>query len=149
MSKNNIALKGTNGNYFVLGQGFTAPLVSAASLLSNEQVASALNVGFTGTVEEVATKSFAVVYIRKGDANGTTLNKQAPNANLGQVDPSKRRFETRDEAIIHGSRFATRRARKSDPVGSGTAGHIGFYVIETNDPVNSAVNPATGLTNSL
>ena len=78
---------------------------------------------------------------------GAVLNKLAPDANAGQVDPSKRRFATFDEAVMHGSRFAARRKDRKDS--DGTAGHKGFFVVETNDAVNSAINWKTGLTNPL
>lgn len=151
--KTKYALKGTNsGLYFVTGAGFVAPSVNEASRLTSEEVDGiqqcARNMGIeTSISSEVKDSSWAVFYIRKDDVVNGKLVKKAPNGNLGQVDPSKRRFATRDEAITHGSRFSFRRANRGDAVGS--AFHKGFYVDETQDAVNSAVNPATGLTNSL
>lgn len=147
-------LKNIAGMYFVFGSGFVASSVAAATRLETEQAidlqdcAKAMGQGET-TVESVANKSYAVCLIRKGQLQpdgsitGTTVSSGWP------LTPTRRRFATREEAITHGGRFATRRASKSDPVGSGTAGHLGYYVIETDDPVNAAVNPDTGLTNPI
>ncbi len=153
MSK--FVLKNLAGLYLVVGSGFIGKSASQGTQLSESEAncaagcAQKMGLGNT-TSETVPEISFAVVYVRKGDtfSNGV-LTKASPNANLNQFDPSKRRFATRADANTHGKRFDTRRASKSDPKNSGTAGHIGFFVIETNDPVNSTVNPATGLTNSI
>jgi len=111
-------------------------------------VACLKNVGIVGSVEELVT-SYAVVYIRKGEGERLLkgLGKNPANPNAGQVDPSKRRFATRDEADQHGSRFRTRKANASDAEGS--AGHEGFFVVETSDPVNAKINWKTGLTNPV
>jgi hypothetical protein len=142
----------SNGLYFVDGQGFTARDPKLATKIAPAdvecRVKCARAFGLLAQVEDApAQVSYGVVYIRKGDVNGVQINKQAPNARVGATDPSKRRFATEQEAITHGSRFNVRKARKGDQ--PGTAGHRGFFIVETNDPVNSAVNPATGLTNSL
>ncbi len=141
-------LKGINGKFFVKGQGFTACTKNTASVLSNGEIACAAGLGYNGTAVE-AILSYAVVYIRKGEGvkllNGGSKN--TPDINKGQVDPSKRRFATEDEAWKHGTRARERRANQGDQ--KGTAGHEGFFVIETSDPVNSAVNWKSGLTNSL
>jgi hypothetical protein len=131
-----------NGYYFVTGAGFTAYSPDKASKLTAEQVGCLKNLGYNNfTVVEVKT-SFAVSYIRQGDLNadGVTVKPNVKN-------PSKRRFATRDEAMQHGSRFAVRKAKGSDVEGS--AGHIGYYVIETSDPVNAVINWKTGLTNPI
>jgi hypothetical protein len=131
-----------NGYYFVLGSGFSAYSVKQASKLTKEQIECVKNTGYSNfSVIEVQT-SFAVSYIRNVDLNadGVTVKPNVKN-------PSKRRFATRDEAIQHGSRFAVRKAKGSDVEGS--AGHIGYYVIETSDPVNATINWKTGLTNPL
>lgn len=140
-------LKGSNGLYFVKGKGFAA-LKSSADVLTSEQVTCAAGLGYVGTKEEAIT-SFAVVYIRKGEGlNLLSGGKKNPaDANKGQIDPSKRRFATEDEAWQHGTRARERRANRGDK--PGTAGHEGFFVISTSDPVNSAVNWKSGLTNSL
>jgi hypothetical protein len=138
---------GYPGYYFLKGKGFTASK-AGASVLSEQDIACAANLGYTG-VSEALPVSFGVVYIRKGEGQRLLagLGKNPANPNAGQVDPSKRRFATRDEADTHGSRFRTRKANAGDAEGS--AGHEGYFVVETNDPVNSAVNWKTGLTNSI
>lgn len=117
---------------------------------ANKVIESLKLVGYQASaisLVEVLPVSHSVVYIRKGDTSGTQVYKQTPNANLGQTDPSSRRFATRNEAIAHGQRFHERVAKAGDK--PGTAGHIGYFLIETNDPVNATVNPLTGKTNSL
>jgi hypothetical protein len=142
--KQNILKALQNGLYLVLGQGFvgTANQASrlAADAASNAAGAAKSLFGIDTTSEEVENRSFGVNYIRKGDiVNGVVQ----PN----KRNPSKRRFATKEEANQHGSRFQERRLRKGDA--KGTANHIGFYVTETTDPVNAAINWATGLTNAL
>ncbi len=140
-------LKGPNGLYFVNGAGFSGTLATA-SVLTCENLTCLEGVGFKGTKVELPS-SYAVVYIRKGEGQNLLkgLGKSRPDAANGQVDPSKRRFASFDEAVAHGSRFQVRRAHRGDA--AGTAGHIGFFVVETYDPVNSAVNWKSGLTNSI
>ncbi len=146
MSKN--ILKGENGLYFVLGQGFTASCPGAASVLDCSQIKCAAGLGYNGTKEELAeNKSFAVTYIRAKDLSTGSLVKAGLNAAMNEVDPSKRRFATFDEAVRHGSRFNVRKANRGDQ--PGTAGHRGFYVSETSDPVNAKINWKTGLTNPV
>lgn len=150
---NKYVLKNGSGLFFVEGVGFFATKASEATTLCGDSadctIACCAKLGITGISKVVASKSWAVVYIRQGEGikllNGGAKN--AADANKGQVDPSKRRFATRDEAIQHGSRFDTRRKDRGDA--PGTAGHEGFFVIETSDPVNAAVNWKTGLTNPL
>lgn len=134
-------LKGSNGLFYVKGSGFTAACKNKASALTESQLACAADLGFTGTKYD-ATTSFAVNYIRLEnlDANGQVK----PDTR----NPSKRRFATRDEAIQHGKRFGERRA-KAKGSKAGSAGHIGFYVTESSDPVNAAINWKTGLTNPV
>lgn len=128
-----------NGYWFVKGQGYTGYNKAAASVLTQDEVNAVAKAGFEPFYQFEAVVSYAVSYIRKGDLNDNGTVKA--NAN----NPSRRRFATRDEAIQHGSRFAERKAQGSDVPGS--AGHIGFYVIETSDPVNAEINWKTGLTN--
>lgn len=131
-----------NGLYFVNGSGFTTSSVKSAAKLTAAQIECLKNLGYNNfSVIEVVT-SFAVSYIRNVDLNadGVTVKANAKN-------PSKRRFATRDEAMQHGSRFAVRKAKGSDVEGS--AGHIGYYVIETSDPVTDTINWKTGLTNPI
>lgn len=137
----NYNLLGSNGYWFVKGQGFTARTQKDASVVGNDDITCLTNLGFVFTAKAPLVVSFAVCYVRKDDlnANGTVR----PNAK----NPSRRRFATRDEAHQHGSRFAERKAQGSNVPGS--AGHVGFYVIETNDPVNATINWKTGLTNPL
>lgn len=147
MNNKKYNLKDAKGLYFVNGSGFVG-LKSTASALDESKVACLTGLGFTFKQED-AYQSFGVVYIRKGEGvrllNGLGKNPAQPG--LGQVDPSKRRFATRDEADQHGSRFRTRKANAGDAEGS--AGHEGYFVVETTDPVNSTVNWKSGLTNSI
>ena len=133
-------LKGKDtGKFFVLGKGFVAPTKAEASQLTDAQVASAKSLGFEPSDAVEVASSWAVNYIRTGDLAGDgsiAANKR---------NPSKRRFATKDEAVQHGSRFQERRKKAGDEPGS--AGHIGFYVTESSDPVNAEINWKTGLTN--
>ncbi len=141
-------LKNESGKFFVLGSGFVGT-ESEGSLLNEGNLTCAVGLGFKGLTVEV-TKSYAVVYIRAGDAVSLTgVSKKVGDLSKNQLDPSKRRFATFKEAAIHAGRFHTRRANRTDAVNSGTAGHVGAFVVETTDPVNSYVNPGTGLTNTI
>ncbi len=150
---NNVLKGKQSGLYFVQGKGFIARTQNEATRLCNETAVATQECAArfgqeTSTIEEVANVSWAPVYIRGTDKvslTGVTKNPAQPN--LGQVDPSKRRFATFKEAAIHAGRFYVRRARRTDAKDSGTAGHVGAFVVETNDPVNSSVNPETGLSN--
>ena len=139
-----VILKNSTGYFYKEGSGFTATKPADATKLSSEEASCVLNCaskfGFSATSEDApATKSFAVCYIRKTDlqADGSVV------ANL--KNPSRRRFATVEEARTHGARFHVRKSGWQAPVGS--AGHQGFYVIETDDQVTDVVNPKTGLTN--
>jgi len=144
MSK--VIIKKSSVTEYLNCAGFTTD-ISKAQVFDNAaaaqaKIASAAQFGLTlVTVAAPVTKSFAVGYIRKGDLNTDRSIKSNTN------NPSRRRFATQKEAMQHGSRFAERKAKGSRTPGS--AGHIGYYLIETNDPVNSSVNPVTGLTNKL
>lgn len=144
---NKYKLKGSNGLYFVEGSGWTGT-EAKASVLTDAQLSCLASLGFTGT-KVAAITSYAVVYIRKGE--GVKLlaghGKNPADANKGQVDPSRRRFATEDEAWQHGSRARERKANRGDK--AGTAGHEGYFVIPTSDPVNSVINWKSGLTNPL
>lgn len=152
---NKYVLKNSDGYFFVDGKGFHATSMKGATVLTNDQadctIACSGKLGIVGITKVVAVTSFAVVYIRKdflvGSTDGVHGTQKQGDKNLNQVDPSKRRFATRDEALHHGARFPERRANRGDK--AGTAGHIGYYVVETNDPVNSAVNWKSGLTNPV
>jgi hypothetical protein len=142
-------IKNGSGLYYKTGCGFTAN-IDEASRLDEMGVEDILNscedLGISNlTVEDepvfAPSGSWAVCYIREGDLNGDGSIK------LNTNNPSRRRFATRCEAIIHGSRFHVRKAKGSGVAGS--AGHVGFWVIQTNDPVNAAINPETGLTNPV
>ncbi len=144
--KNNVIYNNASGLYLVVGSGFISDTACNATkftaLEAQSQVKCAQSLGLDVSAEEIKIeKSFAVNYIRQEDIN--VMGQVNPNAK----NPSKRRFATRAEAVTHGSRFAVRKAKGSKIAGS--AGHIGFYVTETNEPVNAAINPQTGLTNSL
>lgn len=142
-------LKDASGKFFVTGKGFSTTVEASASSLDEAQIKCLLGLGFTDFEQIESSRSYAVVYIRRGE--GIKLlggsRKNVPDADKGQVDPSKRRFATWDEAHQHGSRFPERRAEKCDK--AGTAGHEGFFVIETGDPVNAKVNWKSGKTNPL
>lgn len=143
MSK--VVVKSSSG-YFISGSGFVGtqktatvfPSVDAASCT----LKCAASMGITASAEVLPElKSYAVGYIRASDLNTDGSVK------MNTKNPSRRRFATIEEARAHGSRYFVRKAKGSTVVGS--AGHIGYYVIVTNDPVNAAVNPKTGLTNKL
>ncbi len=138
---NKYNLLGTCGHWFVLGKGFTAYAQKDASVVGDDEVRCLrANLGYKFSTRAPLTVSFAVCYVRKTDlAADGTVRQNIKN-------PSRRRFATRDEANQHGSRFAERKAKGSDVAGS--AGHVGFYVIETYDPVNAEINWKTGLTNA-
>lgn len=137
-----IAKHKDSGLFYVSGQGFTAECRDVASKLTEADTNCLKGLGFSFTTEAVKeVSSYAVNYIRLKNLDGTG-GVETDNRN-----PSKRRFATFGEAKQHGSRFNLRVARKGDKPGS--AGHIGFYVTETSDPVNAKVNFATGLTNAI
>ncbi len=138
-------LKDKSGLYLIEGKGFVGTTKSAATQIDTDDLGCAVKcaarMGVEVTVENaesVAQKSFAVCYVRPGDLDNGAVNANGKN-------PSRRRFATRDEAKTHADRYNVRKA--SYGAAAGSAGHVGAYVIETKDPVNSAVNPATGLTN--
>lgn len=123
-----------SGRYFVLGAGFTAASKATASKLTNAQIEAARSAGFEPGTAKAVEQSFAVNYVRREDLGcGGSIKANTNN-------PSKRRFATFDEAFQHGTKLLTRESSK---------GHLGFYVIETSDAVNAAINWKTGLTNSL
>ncbi len=135
-----------SGLFLVVGSGFVAETACKATKFDyNEALSSqtcAKSLGVTALlVQAPVKKSFAVNYVRPNDLNGDGTIKQ------NVKNPSRRRFATREEANAHGSRFGVRKAKGSRV--SGSAGHIGFYVTESTDPVNATVNPETGLTNSI
>lgn len=152
MAKFIIKTNNSYSPYFKQGQtgGVAKPLATVfeSKCDAEKTVACLKNVGIVGSVEELVT-SHAVVYIRKGEGERLLkgLGKNPANPNAGQVDPSKRRFATRDEAIQHGSRFSERKANAGDK--NGSAGHEGFFLVETSDPVNAKINWKTGLTNPV
>jgi hypothetical protein len=134
-------LKGSTGSFYKEGAGFTADQNNATRLSddqADEVLSCASKFGFSATAEEVSNKSFAVCYLRQSDLN------LDGSVNPNKLNPSRRRFATRAGASTHGRRFNVRRSGYGAEPGS--AGHVGFYVIETNDPVNSAINLETGLT---
>lgn len=147
----NKLLKSITGLFLIVGKGFNGTAQTATRFTpegATDAQECASNLGVQTTIVDAPASSFAVVYIRKGDVTADgKVQKKTANVNLGEVDPSKRRFATEDEAIQHGSRFKARRANRVDQ--PGTAGHRGFFVVETSDPVNAAVNWKTGLTNSI
>lgn len=133
------------GLYYVAGRGFYTTCAANATKLTQAQATDLVrcqaSFGVTGIVTVPVACSYAVNYIRAGDLDGQG------NVIANRRNPSKRRFATRDEANMHGSRFNVRRASAGAPEGS--AGHIGYYVTESSDPVNASINWKTGLTNSL
>lgn len=137
-------VKNSSGKLLVSGQGFIASKESAATKFSLDDAAGAVScaasLGVSASYSEVKVVSFAVNYVRGVNLKNGTVEADTRN-------PSKRRFATQDEAAQHGSHFRRRRAKAGDP--EGTAGHIGFYITETTDPVNAVINWKTGLTNPL
>jgi hypothetical protein len=134
-------LKNSTGLYFSEGAGFTADAAKATRLSceeSDQLMASAVRFGFSATEEEVTDVSYAVCYIRETDID------EDGNVNPNALNPSRRRFASRAGAETHGRRFNVRKSHHGAAPGS--AGHLGFYIKKTNDPVNSAINLATGLT---
>lgn len=145
-------IKNSSGSYFVAGRGFVGESEQEGTSYTkdsgNQAVSCIGSLGFgSGSLVEVKSSSFAVVHIRKGDVDGVKVSKRSPNGAMNERDPSRRRFETVEEARAHGARYHVRRAYRKDP--PGTAGHQGYFVIETNDPVNAKVNWKTGLTNPV
>ena len=135
-----------NGLYLIVGKGFVSATQKGATEFSYADVGSqincAANMGLKTTYVAVPqVKSYAVNYVRTGDVNADG------SISANKRNPSKRRFATKDEAIQHGSRFSERRKLANDA--EGTAGHVGFWVSESFDAVNAAINWKTGLTNSL
>lgn len=142
MSKKYVLVNPASGWYLVVNKGFVGTLSAASRLTEDEANGAAKCAGQFGiecSLKELSV-SYGVSYVRPGDLKDGKVD-------FNTLNPSRRRFATREEANIHGRRFDVRKAKKSKVVGS--AGHIGFYVIETSDPVNAAINPATGLTNKL
>ena len=132
------------GLYMIVGHGFVGGHCEATVFSAVDAVlvtTNSVTFGINDAVVEAAYISYAVNYIRDVDINEDGV--VTPN----NKNPSRRRFATRDEAVKHGSRFGERKAAKGDP--SGTAGHIGFYVMESSDPVNAEINWKTGLTNQI
>lgn len=143
MSK--FVLKGIKSScYFVAGSGFTGRDVKSATQLTQAEVEGvqqcSRNMGLENSVPFAVSTSWAVNYIRNTDIVNGVVQPNCKN-------PSRRRFATKDEAVQHGSRFGERRKNAGDA--AGTAGHVGFYVTESNDPVNAEINWKTGLTNPL
>ena len=151
-------IKNSAGLYFVYGIGFGSNIDGASRLSDAEAedvIVSAQDMGINNLVVETAPEdaapkpcvctegivSYAVCYVRKGDLNTDGSIKQ------NSKNPSRRRFASLSEAIAHGSRFSHRKANAGDE--PGTAGHVGFWVVGTTDPVNATVNPLTGLTNPI
>lgn len=150
-------IKNSAGLYFVYGTGFGGNLDSASRLTEAEAadvIQSASDMGITNLKVYTAPEdeapatcvcagitSWAVCYVRKDDLNTDGSIK------TNSKNPSRRRFATREEAIAHGSRFSHRKASAGDTPGS--AGHVGFWIVGTSDPVNATVNPLTGLTNPV
>ena len=141
MNKQYIVQPKINGLYFVKGQGYDSTRKSDADLLTNVEIEAIRIAGFEPFDKHEVVISYAVMYVRPKDV----LSDGSVAAN--RDNPSRRRFATIDEANEHGSRFNKRKAKGSKVEGS--AGHIGFFVVKTNDPVNASVNWDTGLTNPL
>jgi hypothetical protein len=137
-------LNTATGLFLVAGCGFIAPTPKTATQYAADDADnvadSAAGLGINANTVEVSN-SWAVNYIRQGDVNDD--GSIAGN----RKNPSKRRFATKDEAVQHGSRFGERKAKAGDE--SGTAGHVGFWVSESSDPVNAEINWKTGLTNPV
>lgn len=133
-----------SGLFFLAGSGFVADQ-KTATVMSEDKLTvvlgAAYDMGINAEAVDAPNVSFGVNYIRQGDVNADG------SISANKRNPSKRRFATRDEANQHGSRFGERKAKAGDA--AGTAGHIGYWVSETNDPVNAEINWKTGLTNAI
>lgn len=137
-------IKNASGSYFVQGKGFTAKSPLSATAYADKDVASAVdcivNVGLGPVTTEDVTidpnikqnadgSSWAVYFVRAKQV------RPDGSINTHKLNPSKRRFATRDEAVHHGFRFME------------IEKHYGFWVQKTFDPVNAYVNRVTGKTN--
>lgn len=125
-----------SGRFYVTGRGFTAATAAEATRLTESEAAGIQECGrkfnVEASVRQAAAVSYAVCYVRPEDLAGGSVRSNRNN-------PSSRRFATRAEAWQHGTKAPTREASKD---------HAGFYVVETNDPVNAEINWQTGLTNA-
>lgn len=148
MNNKTYKLQDSNGRYFVSGEGFSATSAVAASAVDEGQIQCLVGLGFEDFKKIEVIQSYAVCYVRRDDkvVNGVLVQVK-PDAAKNQIVPSKRRFATDDEAWQHGTNARTRKANRGDEPGS--AGHKGFFVVETSDPVNAKVNWKSGLTNPL
>lgn len=143
----------TTDAYYIKGSGFTGTeatatrfddfddadeAISALETLGNEdeleivdapKAAKVTGGASCAVVQNEDGTSFAVSFVRPKDLNtdGTVKSHK--------LNPSKRRFKTKDEAWHHASRFVV------------LEGHLGAYITVTKDPVNSYVNKVTGFTN--
>lgn len=135
-----------SGLFYVEGQGFKGTVATATRFAAVADANGALDCarkfGFGGVAvvenapapvdshikQNANGKSFAVSFIRAKDLVGGSVAANKRN-------PSPRRFATAAEAQHHAARFV--KIEK----------HVGFYVTETNDPVNAWVNQVTGKTN--
>jgi hypothetical protein len=162
MSKKYVLKDITSGLLFVVAQGFVAEkaenanqydsaeeaqkVIDAIKLLDGGAPAATIQIvefvpAPTATANGTGSNpyikqnedgtSFAVSFIRPKDLNPDGSIKSH------RLNPSKRRFRTKAEAVFHGSRFTR------------IEGHLGFYVTTTKDPVNAFVNVVTGKTNPV
>jgi len=140
------ALRGNvTGRFYVVGRGFVATSVAGATKMTSAEATQVQDCGrkfgAEASTAQAVAGSWAVNYIRAENLTSTGQVKSDTR------NPSKRRFATKDEAVQHGSRFGERRKRAGDE--NGTAGHVGFWVSESSDAVNSEINWKTGLTNPV
>jgi hypothetical protein len=139
------ALKSVGSSlYFVEGKGFVATVASDATPFDNRDDAEstsrcAASMGINAVIEKIEPNikqnadgtSFAVSFVRPNNLDG--VGGVRPH----RLNPSARRFKTREEADIHGARFVKYEK------------HLGHYVTQVREPVNAWINPETGFTNPV
>ncbi len=145
----NVIIKSAvSGLYFLDGKGFSATADKATRIMVEDaecvqSCAAKMGVGET-LVEDAPNRaikqnadgsSYAVQFIRPANVAANDPVRGYPGSKLD--NPSKRRFATAVQARQHGNRFVE------------LEGHSGFYVISTQDAVNSWVSKATGKTNPI
>jgi hypothetical protein len=136
--------------YFVQGQGFVGTQATATRFVDfydaeeTQDFAKSMGLGrsYLEDVEDVPEavgepviqqnidgSSWAVNFVRKQDANGGVKHNN--------LNPSPRRFRTKEEAEHHALRFVK------------IESHVGFWVSPSTDHVNAYVNQVTGKTNPV
>lgn len=115
---NKYVLKDANGKFYVKGDGFSASTKASATVVSCAEASAIAAAGFAFT-KVAADKSFAVNYVRASDLNSDG------SVSANRNNPSNRRFATAGQAHGHARRWVEKNS------------HLGYWVIETTDPVNA------------